>query len=191
MVDALTRLVDSDNKQTYYCHNGKLQRGQALPIPGTVTMAIGSSINHCAVFYLSFIITPLCSNASELVSSLIFASKKKKINSSMTFSQVLYRDCSWYNPSYLQLYGAATMNNTLCLGIFCFLVAFRGLTWQYSAEVTVILLVQFVMGGVALSFGFLYKHTYLVSQNYNVLQDPPPNAFQFLVCNSNTVEPHN
>lgn len=42
----------------------------------------------CLVFYLSFVITPICSNASELVSSLIFASKKKKINSSMTYSQV-------------------------------------------------------------------------------------------------------
>ena len=32
--------------------------------------------------------TPLCSNASELVSSLVFASKKLKVNSSMTYSQV-------------------------------------------------------------------------------------------------------
>ena len=40
------------------------------------------------VFYVSFVITPICSNASELVSSLIFAAKRKKTNSSMTFSQV-------------------------------------------------------------------------------------------------------
>ena len=43
---------------------------------------------HKLVFYVSFVITPICSNASELVSSLIFAAKRKKINSSMTFSQV-------------------------------------------------------------------------------------------------------
>lgn len=55
------------------------------------------------------------------------------------------------------------MNNTLCLGIFAALVAFRGLTWQYSAEVTVILLVQVIMGVIALSYGFLYKHTYMVN----------------------------
>lgn len=40
-------------------------------------------------FYVSFVVTPLCSNASELVSSLIFASKKKKENVSMTFAQVI------------------------------------------------------------------------------------------------------
>lgn len=39
-------------------------------------------------FYVSFVVTPLCSNASELVSSLVFASKKKKENISMTFAQV-------------------------------------------------------------------------------------------------------
>ena len=32
-----------------------------------------------------------------------------------------------------QLYGAATMNNTLCLGIFCALVYFKNLEWYYSA----------------------------------------------------------
>jgi Ca2+/Na+ antiporter len=134
MVDTLTRMVDPRNYNYYfYNSDGTITRGQYINIP---------------VFYLSFVITPICSNASELVSSLIFASKKKKINSSMTYSQ---------------LYGAATMNNTLCLGIFAALVGFRGLTWQYSAEVTVILLVQFIMGAIAVSFGFFYNHTYIVS----------------------------
>lgn len=41
-----------------------------------------------AVFYLSFVVTPLCSNASELLSSLVFASKRKIVNTSMTYSQV-------------------------------------------------------------------------------------------------------
>lgn len=40
------------------------------------------------VFYVSFIVTPLCSNASEIVSSLIFAYKRRKESSSMTYSQV-------------------------------------------------------------------------------------------------------
>lgn len=39
---------------------------------------------------MSFVVTPLCSNASELVSSLIFAAKKKKENISMTFAQVKF-----------------------------------------------------------------------------------------------------
>ena len=55
------------------------------------------------------------------------------------------------------------MNNTLCLGIFAALVGIRGLTWQYSAEVTVILLVLFIMGAKALFFGFINNHTYPVS----------------------------
>ena len=45
------------------------------------------SVCH-TVFYVSFVITPLCSNASELVSSLVFAAKKTKVNTSLTFSQV-------------------------------------------------------------------------------------------------------
>ena len=56
------------------------------------------------------------------------------------------------------------MNNTLCLGIFAALVGFRDLTWQYSAEVTVILLIQVVMGVIALLSGFLNHHTYWVSR---------------------------
>lgn len=91
-----------------------------------------------AVFYVSFVITPICSNASELVSSLMFAAKKTKINSSLTFSQVHCPCVYAMNKgnvvfSYWQLYGAATMNNTLGLGIFAALVYFRDLEWQYSA----------------------------------------------------------
>ena len=92
-------------------------------------------------FYLSFIITPVCSNASELVSSFIFAMKKQKDNIALT---------------YAQLYGAVTMNNTLCLGVFAALVFFRDLEWYFSAEVTVILLVEFAVGITALAFFRIY-----------------------------------
>ena len=85
-------------------------------------------------FYVSFVITPFCSNASELVASLIFASKKTKENMTMTVSQLL---------------GAATMNNTLCLAIFMALVYFKDLEWIYGAEVLCILLVQWVVGGIS------------------------------------------
>ena len=97
-------------------------------------------------FYLSFIITPICSNASELVSSFIFAMKKEKENIALT---------------YAQLYGAATMNNTLCLAVFAGLVYFRDLEWYYSAEVTVILLVEFAVGIVALAHFRIY-YVYLL-----------------------------
>ena len=97
-------------------------------------------------FYLSFIITPICSNASELMSSFIFAIKKEKENIALT---------------YAQLYGAATMNNTLCLAVFAALVYFRDLEWYFSAEVTVILLVEFVVGLTALAHFRIY-YVYLL-----------------------------
>jgi len=81
-------------------------------------------------FYVSFLITPYCSNASEFISSLIFSSKKRKENASMTYSQ---------------LYGAACMNNTLCLGIFFALIYFRDLAWAFTAETLSILFVTVSM----------------------------------------------
>uniref|UniRef100_A0A7S4JKE2 Sodium/calcium exchanger membrane region domain-containing protein n=1 Tax=Paramoeba aestuarina TaxID=180227 RepID=A0A7S4JKE2_9EUKA len=90
----------------------------------------GNSI-HISPFYVSFVVTPLCSNASELISSLIFASRKRRKNSSLTYSA---------------LYGAATMNNTLCLGIFYALIYFRSLEWDFSSETLSILVVILAVG---------------------------------------------
>ena len=43
------------------------------------------------------------------------------------------------------------MNNTFCLGIFMALMAFKGgLAWEYSAETLSILIVEFIMGYLAL-----------------------------------------
>ncbi|KAG9150015.1 hypothetical protein Leryth_010063 [Lithospermum erythrorhizon] len=44
------------------------------------------------------------------------------------------------------IYGAVTMNNVLCLSVFLALVYVRGLTWDFSSEVLVILVVCVVMG---------------------------------------------
>ncbi|CAM6038452.1 unnamed protein product [Sphagnum compactum] len=85
-------------------------------------------------FFIAFIATPLATNSSEAISSILFARRKHKKNISMTFSQI---------------YGAVTMNNTLCLGIFLAIVYFRGLMWDFSAEITVILFSTLVMGGLA------------------------------------------
>jgi len=92
-------------------------------------------------FYVSFIVTPLCSNASELVSSLIFASRRKRENATVT---------------YYQIFGACIVNNTLCLGIFMALVYFRELDWYYSAEVVAVLVVQLCIGLIS------YKKTFKV-----------------------------
>ncbi|KAI3774955.1 hypothetical protein L1987_49520 [Smallanthus sonchifolius] len=82
-------------------------------------------------FFISFIFLPLATNSSEAVSAIIFASRKKQRSASLTFSE---------------LYGAATMNNLLCLSVFLALVYVRGLTWDFTSEVLVIVIVCVVMG---------------------------------------------
>ena len=47
-----------------------------------------SSASGIPAFYISFVVTPLASNSSELVSSFIFASKKRVKNNSVVYSQV-------------------------------------------------------------------------------------------------------
>ncbi|KAE8677796.1 Sodium/calcium exchanger family protein / calcium-binding EF hand family protein isoform 2 [Hibiscus syriacus] len=85
-------------------------------------------------FFISFIALPLATNSSEAVSAIIFATRKKQRTASLTFSE---------------LYGAVTMNNVLCLSVFLALVYVRGLTWNFSSEVLVILIVCIVMGTFA------------------------------------------
>jgi len=54
------------------------------------------------------------------------------------------------------LYGAATMNNTMCLALFLALIAFQGLAWEFSAETIVIFLVTFAVGIIG-SFKITFK----------------------------------
>lgn len=90
-----------------------------------------SNATKIPTFFISFIALPLATNSSEAVSAIIFASRKKLRSASLTFSE---------------LYGAATMNNALCLSVFLALVYARGLVWDFSSEVLVILIVCIVMG---------------------------------------------
>ena len=83
-----------------------------------------------SAFYVSFVLAPLASNASEVLASAFYASKKT--SSSITISLSA-------------LEGAAAMNNTFCLSIFMGLIYFRGLAWQYTAETIAIVLVQFIL----------------------------------------------
>ncbi|XP_017980673.1 PREDICTED: uncharacterized protein LOC18594115 [Theobroma cacao] len=85
-------------------------------------------------FFISFVALPLASNSSKAVPAIIFASRKKKRTASLTFSE---------------LYATVTMNNVLCLSVFLALVYARGLTWDFSSEVLVILIVCIVMGAFA------------------------------------------
>ncbi|KAF7142014.1 hypothetical protein RHSIM_Rhsim06G0204400 [Rhododendron simsii] len=92
-----------------------------------------SNATSIPTFFISFIGLPLATS-NEAVSAIIFASRKKQRSASLTFSE---------------LYGAVTMNNVLCLSVFLALVYVRGLTWDFSAEVLVIVIVCVVMGAFA------------------------------------------
>ncbi|GMY31959.1 vacuolar calcium ion transporter [Fagus crenata] len=93
-----------------------------------------SDATSIPAFFISFIALPLATSSSDAMSAIIFASRDKRRTASLTFSE---------------LYGAATMNNLLCLSVFLALIYNRGLTWDFSAEVLVILIVCIVMGSFA------------------------------------------
>ncbi|GLT48631.1 hypothetical protein SLA2020_222440 [Shorea laevis] len=92
-----------------------------------------SDATSIPTFFVSFIVLPLATS-SEAVSGIIFASRKRQRTTSLTFSMV---------------YGAVTMNNVLSLSVFLALVYVRGLTWDFSSEVLIILIVCLVMGAFA------------------------------------------
>merc|ERR1711935_1085239 len=81
-------------------------------------------------FYVSFLLAPLASNASELLASMYYAGKKTQTSITISFAA---------------LEGAACMNNTFCLAIFMGLIYFKGIAWQYTAETISIVLVQYII----------------------------------------------
>jgi Ca2+/Na+ antiporter len=88
---------------------------------------------HISPFYVSFILAPLASNASEVIASQYYAAKKTRKTITVSLST---------------LEGAASMNNTFCLSIFMGLIYFRGLAWQYTAETIAIVVVEFFMAWI-------------------------------------------
>lgn len=87
-------------------------------------------------FYISFIVAPFASNASELLSAYTYAKKKTKGAITTSLSTLI---------------GAACMNNTFCLGIFYGLIYFGGLAWQFTAETVAIILIQWIIGVLAVA----------------------------------------
>merc|ERR1719205_277649 len=82
-------------------------------------------------FYISFVLAPLASNASELLSAYTYAVKKSSKSITTALSSLV---------------GAACMNNTFCLAIFLALVYFKDLAWQFTAETVSIIVIQWVIG---------------------------------------------
>eukprot|EP00919_Chromeraceae_sp_WS-2016_P001894 GHVR01004530.1.p1 GENE.GHVR01004530.1~~GHVR01004530.1.p1 ORF type:complete len:564 (+),score=96.71 GHVR01004530.1:78-1769(+) len=85
-------------------------------------------------FYISFILAPLASNASEVIASYNYALKKTRKTISISFSA---------------LEGAACMNNTFCLFVFLILIYTQELVWSFSAETMCILFVEIVVATYA------------------------------------------
>jgi len=82
-------------------------------------------------FYISFLLAPMASNASELLSAYQYAQKKSQKSITTALSTLV---------------GAACMNNTFCLAIFLALVTWKKLAWQFTAETISIVVIQWVIG---------------------------------------------
>lgn len=96
----------------------------------TVMSDFGARVGVPA-FYVSFLLAPLASNASELLAAHTYALKKTRKTITISFATLL---------------GAAVLNNTFVLSIFMFLIAFKGLAWQFTAETISIIVVEIFMG---------------------------------------------
>lgn len=92
--------------------------------------------NVCGVssFYVSFVLAPLVSCASEIMASTSYASRKTTKTITMSFCSLL---------------GSIVLNNTFVLGVFLAIVKSRGVQWEYSAETISVLFVQVCVGVVA------------------------------------------
>jgi Ca2+/Na+ antiporter len=59
-----------------------------IPFVQVDSITVFSRQSQIPPFFVSFVVTPFASNASELVSSLLIASKKQSKKISLTFAQV-------------------------------------------------------------------------------------------------------
>ncbi|KAL0853588.1 hypothetical protein Bca101_058740 [Brassica carinata] len=106
----------------------------------------GSS-NRDPIFHHFFHRFASATNSSEAVFVIIFASRKKIRTASLTFSEL----CT-----------GVIIKNIPCLSVFLAIIYLRGLTWNFSSEVLVILIVYLVMGGFA-SFRTTYSWTCFIA----------------------------
>jgi len=87
-------------------------------------------------FYISFVVAPFASNASELLSAYSYAVKKTKSSITISVSTLI---------------GAACMNNTFTLGITFGLMYFQNLAWKFTAETVSMVLIQWMIGALAIA----------------------------------------
>ncbi|KAL6991161.1 hypothetical protein U1Q18_009280 [Sarracenia purpurea var. burkii] len=82
-------------------------------------------------FYIAFVIIPLSLNSKMTISAIFPASQKSLKTASLTFSEI---------------YGGVVMNNIMGLSILLAIVYIKDLTWDYSVEVLVVLVVCSIIG---------------------------------------------
>jgi len=107
-------------------------------------------------FYVAFVLAPVASNASELIASINYATKRTKKTITISLGA---------------LEGAACMNNTFCLGIFLCLIFGKGLIWEFSAETIAIVVVELIL------FGFTMKKTHRLLEASIILALYPLSIF--------------
>ncbi|KAI3509800.1 hypothetical protein L1887_25323 [Cichorium endivia] len=90
-----------------------------------------STSTSISSYFIAFVILPWQMNGDEALVLIKFASGKKQRSASLTFSE---------------LYGIVTMYNLLCVSVLLAVIYVRGLTWDFSSEVLVILVVCIVIG---------------------------------------------
>lgn len=104
-------------------------------------------------FYISFVLAPFASNASELLAAYSYAVKKSEKSITTSLSTLI---------------GAACMNNTFCLGIFLGLVYCKKLAWQFTAETVAMVVIQWIIGFVT-----IVNTTHTVTKAFMILSCYP------------------
>ncbi|KAK1418085.1 hypothetical protein QVD17_27224 [Tagetes erecta] len=85
-------------------------------------------------FYISFILVPFATNARTAIAAIRAASQKRHQTTSLTFSEIYHK---------------VFMNNILGFCVLVSVIYFRGLTWHFSAEILVVIIVCVIMGLLA------------------------------------------
>lgn len=91
-------------------------------------------------FLIPFVIVPLALNARMAIAAIFPASQKCKKTASLTFSEI---------------YGGVIMNNIMGMTTLLAIVCAKGLTWDYSAQVVIVLVACAIIGLLA-----LFSNTY-------------------------------
>ncbi|KAI3457398.1 hypothetical protein Pfo_014061 [Paulownia fortunei] len=117
-----------------------------LVMLGILAEPLVQSVRHFSTaasvpsFYVAFVFVPLTTNARLAVSAINEARRKKLHITSLTLSEI---------------YGTVFMNNILGLAVLLSLIYFRSLTWNFAAEVLIVLIVSAIVGCFA-SFNNVY-----------------------------------